>query len=355
MAVDVLGVDDAVVARVVAGRPQARAVVAPPSRHPALLARLRPDVVHANLAVPWAGPTDLAAALALPRTRVVAVQQLPLRTVAMPLWLRTRTLLRRLDAHVAVGEASARRMEDFYALGRGSVVSVPNCVPDCYRSGHDAATPHSVRGGRPAPDRQPHASTAGPAGAGRPAGGRSPRPAERRQGLRRAAARPGAAARRARGGPRGGRGAGRARGVGPRSRGGRPRRAARLVGRARDRAARVQRVPPAVAVGGLPPVDRRGDARRPAGGRDAGGQRRRAGGRRVHGPAGGARRRRRPGRGVARLRDDPALRERLGDAGRRRALASYTVGHMARAYEKLWAQVVSGRRTPRLRPPAPRP
>ena len=58
---------------------------------------------------------------------------------------------------------------------------------------------------------------------------------------------------------------------------------------------------------------------------------------------------------LARLRDDPALRERLGDAGRRRALTSYTVGHMARAYERLWAQVVSGRRTPRLRPPAPRP
>ena len=158
VAVDVLGVDEAVVARVAAGRPQARAVVAPSSRHPGLLARLRPDVVHVNCAVPWSSPADLAGALALPRTRVVAVQQLPLRTVALPLWLRTRALLRRLDAHVAVGEASARRMEDFYALGRGSVVSVPNCVPNvalpprCDRSGHDASTPHSVRGGRPMSD-----------------------------------------------------------------------------------------------------------------------------------------------------------------------------------------------------------
>ena len=125
-----LGVDEAVVARVAAGRPDARAVVAPPSRHPALLARLRPDIVHANLAVPWAGATDLAAALALPRTRVVAAQQLPLCSVDLAVWLRTRALLRRLDGHVAVGEASCRRMEDFYALGRGSVVSVPNCVPD---------------------------------------------------------------------------------------------------------------------------------------------------------------------------------------------------------------------------------
>ncbi len=128
--VDVLGVDDTVVARVAAGRTGTRAIVAPPARHPAVLARLRPDVVHANLAVPWSSPVDLAAALALPRSRVVAVQQLPLRTVELPVWLRTRALLHRVDAHVAVGEASCRRIEDFYALGRGSVVSIPNCVPD---------------------------------------------------------------------------------------------------------------------------------------------------------------------------------------------------------------------------------
>ena len=80
--------------------------------------------------MPWSSPVDLAGALALPRSRVVAVQQLPLRTVELPVWLRTRALLHRLDAHVAVGEASCRRIEDFYGLGRGSVVSIPNCVPD---------------------------------------------------------------------------------------------------------------------------------------------------------------------------------------------------------------------------------
>jgi glycosyltransferase involved in cell wall biosynthesis len=58
---------------------------------------------------------------------------------------------------------------------------------------------------------------------------------------------------------------------------------------------------------------------------------------------------------LAQLRDDPALRARLGDAGRQRALASYTVGHMARAYEELWVRVVGAPRTPRLRPPAPQP
>jgi glycosyltransferase involved in cell wall biosynthesis len=105
-------------------------VVAPLHRHPAVLARLRPDLVHVNLPTPWAASPVLAAALALPRARVLAVQQLPLRTVELPLWLRTRALLRRLDAHVAVGTASCRRTEDFYALGRGSVRSIPNCVPD---------------------------------------------------------------------------------------------------------------------------------------------------------------------------------------------------------------------------------
>jgi glycosyltransferase involved in cell wall biosynthesis len=58
---------------------------------------------------------------------------------------------------------------------------------------------------------------------------------------------------------------------------------------------------------------------------------------------------------LSRLRDDAGLRSRFGAAGRERALASYTVEHMARAYERLWAQVCAAPRTPRLRPPAPRP
>jgi glycosyltransferase involved in cell wall biosynthesis len=58
---------------------------------------------------------------------------------------------------------------------------------------------------------------------------------------------------------------------------------------------------------------------------------------------------------LARLRDDAALRERLGAAGRERARRHYTVEHMARAYERLWEQVCAGPRRPRLRPPPPRP
>lgn len=98
--------------------------------HLATLHQLRPDVVHCNLCTPWACATGFAAALTLPNARVVRVDQLPLRTTdAFTLW-RTRMLSLRVDARVAVGEASARRMEDFYALGRGTVFSIPNCVPD---------------------------------------------------------------------------------------------------------------------------------------------------------------------------------------------------------------------------------
>ena len=57
---------------------------------------------------------------------------------------------------------------------------------------------------------------------------------------------------------------------------------------------------------------------------------------------------------LGRLRDS-TLRTKLGAAGRVRARECYTVEQMARAYERLWAQVVAAPRTPRLRPPAPCP
>lgn len=133
--VTVLGTSQVVVNAITAQRPQASRLVLPETNlrsiaHFSALHQLRPDVVHFNLCTPWACATGLFAALTLPNARVVRVDQLPLRTThAITLW-RTRTLSLRVDAHVAVGEASARRMEDFYALGRGSVISIPNCVPD---------------------------------------------------------------------------------------------------------------------------------------------------------------------------------------------------------------------------------
>lgn len=134
--ITVLGLSQTVVEAIACQRPQAKQIVLPATgfqsamAHLTTLHRLRPDVVHINLCTPWAGATGLAAALMLPNARVIRVDQLPLRTTeAVKLW-RTRALSLRVDAHVAVGEASARRMEDFYALGRNTVLSVPNCVPD---------------------------------------------------------------------------------------------------------------------------------------------------------------------------------------------------------------------------------
>jgi glycosyltransferase involved in cell wall biosynthesis len=136
----VVGISEQVVDAIASGRPQASRVVLPETGLSAVKAhwltfgRLRPDVIHFNLCVPWACAIGLATALTLRDVRVLRVDQLPLRTTdALQLWC-TRMLSLRVDAHVAVGEASARRMEDFYALGRGSVISIPNCVPDIQKN-----------------------------------------------------------------------------------------------------------------------------------------------------------------------------------------------------------------------------
>lgn len=130
--ITVIGVSQLVVDAVCDRRPQASRIVLPENfaAHWLTFYRLRPDIIHINLCAPWACATALSAALLIPFARVVRVDQLPLRTTsAIDLW-QTRFLSLRVDAHVAVGEASARRMEDFYALGRNSVISIPNGVPD---------------------------------------------------------------------------------------------------------------------------------------------------------------------------------------------------------------------------------
>jgi glycosyltransferase involved in cell wall biosynthesis len=128
----VVGVSESVVSTIAKGRPDSNQIVLPENlfSHFNTFRTLQPDIIHVNLCTPWACSLALIDALFLPNTRVVRVDQLPLRTTdAIELW-RTRFLSLRVDAHVAVGEASARRIEDFYALGRNSVISIPNGVPD---------------------------------------------------------------------------------------------------------------------------------------------------------------------------------------------------------------------------------
>ena len=128
----IVGVSELVVNTIAKSRPHSNQIVLLEKLFPHLTTfwNLQPDIIHINLCTPWACFFELIAALSLPNTRVIRVDQLPLRTTdAIALW-RTRFLSLRVDAHVAVGEASARRMEDFYALGRNRVISIPNGVPD---------------------------------------------------------------------------------------------------------------------------------------------------------------------------------------------------------------------------------
>jgi glycosyltransferase involved in cell wall biosynthesis len=94
------------------------------------LQRRSPDVFHANLNAPWSCRYAILVARTFPRTRRVAVEQLVL---PMPR-LRTRVVKRMtsamLDAHVAVGDASARALEAAIGRPRGSVRTIHNAVAD---------------------------------------------------------------------------------------------------------------------------------------------------------------------------------------------------------------------------------
>lgn len=139
--VGLLVVDPGVGEAIGAHRPgvEIQAVRAPRGTHDgaALLAHIRairkfsPDLVHANQSWPWAcGYGELAALLA-PGVRALAVDHLPIIGAAIPRrrLIARRRLARRLDAHVSVGERSARLIEEIVGLSPGSVDSVPNGVP----------------------------------------------------------------------------------------------------------------------------------------------------------------------------------------------------------------------------------
>lgn len=134
--ITVVGVSQSVVEFITKNRTDVSKIVLPATGilafvgHWQTFQRLQPQVIHCNLCSPWACAIALTAALLQPNIRVVQVNQLPLRTTHLATWLRTRLLSLRVDAQVAVGVASSRRMEDFYALGRDSVISIPNGVPD---------------------------------------------------------------------------------------------------------------------------------------------------------------------------------------------------------------------------------
>jgi glycosyltransferase involved in cell wall biosynthesis len=110
--------------------PRGAADAAALAEHLRVVRRVRPDVVHANQAWPWACAYGVLAGVLTPGVRVVAVDHLPVDG-AIPRLRRfgRRRLAARLDAHVAVGRRAARLVEGFVGLPVGSVRAIPNGVP----------------------------------------------------------------------------------------------------------------------------------------------------------------------------------------------------------------------------------
>jgi glycosyltransferase involved in cell wall biosynthesis len=134
--VTVAGTDETVVRWLAAQRPDAAVEVLPPVRgkadlrgvagHLRLVRRLRPDVLHLNLRHPYACQYALAAGLATRGVRVVAVEHRPVPAADRLQRLLKRLTSRRLAAHVAVSDSSAREVERLAGLPRGSVRTIHN-------------------------------------------------------------------------------------------------------------------------------------------------------------------------------------------------------------------------------------
>lgn len=135
-----IGVDADVVGRVAARRPGMAWSLMPRVRHrrdlrsawaqrSALIAA-RPDLVHINLPVPFAEPLTLLAASTIPQVRLVLVDHLPMATGSRKVRLLRRLTAHRVAAEVAVGDRTARQVEELIGLSSGSVQAVPNGVPD---------------------------------------------------------------------------------------------------------------------------------------------------------------------------------------------------------------------------------
>jgi glycosyltransferase involved in cell wall biosynthesis len=134
--VTVVGTDAAVVHRLAEERPGAATAVLRPVRgktdlrgaaeHLRALRRLRPDVLHHNLRHPYACQYALAAGLATRGVRVVAVEHRPVPAADGLQRLLKRLTSRRLAAHVAVSDSSAREVERLAGLPDGSVRTIHN-------------------------------------------------------------------------------------------------------------------------------------------------------------------------------------------------------------------------------------
>src|SRR5439155_22235783 len=116
--------------------------------------RLRPDGSQANLTSPWPGRYGMPAAVLTRGVRVVAVEHLPgPATAHFPRRLK-RWLSRRLDAHIAVGERTARELEQRIGLRPGSIRSIPNGISEHPSAPRARPRPGSIVGSVGRLDRQ---------------------------------------------------------------------------------------------------------------------------------------------------------------------------------------------------------
>jgi len=100
-------------------------------RHVRSVRALRPDIFHASLWTSTRGQYGVGAALLTPGVRTVVVEQAaPLPSQSPVQRFFKRALSRLASAHVSVGEASARAVEEAVGRPRGSVRTIYNGAPD---------------------------------------------------------------------------------------------------------------------------------------------------------------------------------------------------------------------------------
>ncbi|MEZ5321510.1 MAG: GNAT family N-acetyltransferase [Microthrixaceae bacterium] len=106
-----------------------RSDVAAMAGHRRVIAALAPDVFHANLSEGSSCQYALLAALSVPGVRVVVTENSPMGVRTRLSGSIKRRSARWFDAHVAVGERTARMVEADVGLAPGRVITIPNAVP----------------------------------------------------------------------------------------------------------------------------------------------------------------------------------------------------------------------------------
>lgn len=143
--VTVVGVDDDVVDWLRSHRPGLEVVVVDPiagrsdvaamATHRTTFSRLRPDVLQFNLSMVSSCQWAIFAATTIPGMRIVVVENSPTATWSQgSRWLK-RLTARRLAAHIAVGDRTARLIEEDAGLRPSSIGTLYHGAPDV---GHEA-------------------------------------------------------------------------------------------------------------------------------------------------------------------------------------------------------------------------